>query len=725
MKKNWICMILGLIMLCITPVLALEEDVAALNTEEIAVLSEVSYEITNATELANVANDLSGAYTLKNDIDLSSFGDWTPIGTGTGNGQSFSGIFDGQGHTIRGITMSGSGYSYSGLFGVVTGTVKNLNVEITIVDANTAGGLIGYLNGGTVTTSSSTGSISGQNDIGGLIGYSQNSSIKNCYSMVNVISTSDKESDGCGGLVGDLYGYYNTSSIGCCYATGKVIKTGTSGLGGIVGYKHTSGNGAAPVIASYYDATVSGMTDQQQGFSLTTELMKQRDTYANWDFDHIWGIDSSRNNGYPYLKLTGDYWTFELEGSGTSRDPYIITTEAELAAVARGEITNSFTAYYQLGNNITLSSNYWTPIGGNGMSYFSGEFDGNGYTINGIRIFAQGYSNAGLFGYVSGTVKNLRVEGNIINAACAGLLAGTLDEGTIELCCASGILSGQKDTGGLIGYARNSSISNCYSTVQVSNTSSSEQDGCGDLLGELYGNYNISSVRSSYAKGAVEKSGSNGIGGLVGYRHSNGGSGSASVISCYFDNYNDSSTDKGTYKSADDMKQRSTYSDWDFDTVWGISGTVNEGYPYLRIFALQPSTDPTPTPTPPTPTPTPSDITPTPTPEPSETSYRINSITIQNSDTAEIPAGKFLATVSVTKLNEAEDTMVMLASYTANGQFVGELMFVRVEDMTAGSTFYITVPVDNTAGRIARLKAFVVNSFSNFTPLGDAVNFPS
>ena len=68
-----------------------------------------------------------------------------------------------------------------------------------------------------------------------------------------------------------------------------------------------------------------------------------------------------------------------LAGEGTTDSPYLITTEAELAAVA-----NDLKKVYQLQNDITLSK-IWTPVGTYATA-FSGTFDGNGHTISGIVV---------------------------------------------------------------------------------------------------------------------------------------------------------------------------------------------------------------------------------------------------------------------------------------------------------------------------------------------------
>ena len=81
-------------------------------------------------------------------------------------------------------------------------------------------------------------------------------------------------------------------------------------------------------------------------------------------------------------------------------------SEAELASVARGENGDkNWNSWYQLENDIVITSKYWTPIGGNSMYTFSGVFDGNGHTISGITINHQGYDNMGLFGLFNRSVQ--------------------------------------------------------------------------------------------------------------------------------------------------------------------------------------------------------------------------------------------------------------------------------------------------------------------------------
>ena len=78
-----------------------------------------------------------------------------------------------------------------------------------------------------------------------------------------------------------------------------------------------------------------------------------------------------------------------LSGAGTADDPYLISTENDLRT-----IDNNLQAHYSLSNSITMTSENWSPIALSAA--FSGTFDGNGYTISGLKVSSVNY--AGLFG---------------------------------------------------------------------------------------------------------------------------------------------------------------------------------------------------------------------------------------------------------------------------------------------------------------------------------------
>lgn len=162
-------------------------------------------------------------------------------------------------------------------------------------------------------------------------------------------------------------------------------------------------------------------------------------------------------------------------GSGSSGDPYIITTADQLAELST-EVYNGtdFSGdYFELGKDIILSGS-WEPIGYYVYGVqFAGTFDGKGFTISNLTIgsdsgYDGSYSHAGLFGQVasSATIKNLNVSVNIyssVSSSDVGALAG-YSAGKIINCTSSGTVSAPGScVGGMVGYAAGGSIIGCSS----------------------------------------------------------------------------------------------------------------------------------------------------------------------------------------------------------------------------------------------------------------------
>ena len=104
----------------------------------------------------------------------------------------------------------------------------------------------------------------------------------------------------------------------------------------------------------------------------------------------------------------------------------------------------------------------------------------------------------------------------------------------------------------------------------------------------------------------------------------------------------------------------------------------------------------------------------------------INSISLRDNDgnmLNALPVASCLVTLSITNLGVAGSPIVLLASYTASGQYQG-LMYVTVKE-PLGGTVEVTLPVDNSGGNIAQLKAFAVNSFADMSMIGNPVSFPA
>ena len=234
----------------------------------------------------------------------------------------------------------------------------------------------------------------------------------------------------------------------------------------------------------------------------------------------------------------------ELKGTGTAEDPYQIGSAAALAKFRDKVNGGERDADAVLIANIDLSEicsdekdTSWTPIGNaqhaSGNTY-KGTFDGQGYSVNGLYIDRTDY--VGLFGYVgsSGTVKNLRVSGSIINTSNNTIGGGVaaINNGRIENCCSSVAITatatGDNVTvGGVVGQ-NHGSVTNCTNTGSVTGVTGVT----GGTVGGVVGWNDNGSVTNCYNTGGVSGSGSGSgpifVGGVVG-QNFNG-----SVTNCYF-----------------------------------------------------------------------------------------------------------------------------------------------------------------------------------------------
>lgn len=249
-----------------------------------------SADLNKLAELVNSDKSTKGViFILENDIDMSGVANFTPIGNGNSQSNTFMGTFYGNGHIIKNLTINSSSGRPIGLFGQVQGaTIEDLGLTgVNIVGSDSVGALIGtdlgigterttvknvFVNGGTVKSTSSSGTaaaggligwISSGMDIsysyadvdvtsgttaGGLLGHSAScgSTIDHSFALGNVTST--------GGNAGGLVGTMGPSSkITNSYAMGDVV--GTSSVGGLAGYL-----ASATVEHSYSIGNVSGGT---------------------------------------------------------------------------------------------------------------------------------------------------------------------------------------------------------------------------------------------------------------------------------------------------------------------------------------------------------------------------------------------------------------------------------------------------------------------------------
>ena len=597
--------------------------------------ADTPFQIASAAQLAELAQYVnagdatfvSAHYVLTDDVNLSAYGNWTPIGTIK---QPFAGVFDGQNHVVTGLKIDRSQGECQGLFGYVSGTddahkaqIKNVAVRDAQIRARTEVGAVvgrygrftaGYVEplencamiGGTIQGTSSMGQSS---CVGGIVGRACGE-IQRCYATGNIIGADNaieyggivgetykavkacywtgrlsalgSYADDFGGIAGSARGAvtncYTTgditgsldnaatlgSIVGCaldrvtnCYATGSV--KGWRAIGGIAGqaygdtYAHATISGCMALNTSvesnpfYSIGRVAGLTGQesvlndnyawdgmrvngqkipegQQSVENGADLTYDDTNGLSRQFETIFGGNSAwtyTENGLPTLKNVGGTQSSDLPVWMTSQNKVYIYTAADLAQLATdvngGNKMSGKTVL--LMNDIDLSGYpNWTPIGtftpnSPQANYpFSGVFDGQGYSITGLKMSGNEDSK-GLFGYTySGAIRNVvirnpEIEGKDQVGALVGYQAYS-NQGIKNCAVIGGKIQGRSHVGGLVGYMEESPIQNCYSTCEVV--------AMDFYAGGIVGDHRVvASIRNCYATGNISGTYSGGIVGVA------------------------------------------------------------------------------------------------------------------------------------------------------------------------------------------------------------------
>jgi len=546
-----------------------------------------------------------------------------------------------------------SGGSYvGGLVGYADGSISNSYVIGNVSGTSNVGGLVGS-NKGTISNSYAMGNVSGSSYyVGGLVGQN-NGTISRSYAMGSVSTGSDV-----GGLVGSNYlsivnnSYYDKETSGM-NDTGKGIgkttaemKTQSTYVGfdfegiweissgknngyPILGWQNNPNHIASAIVTPISDQPWTGDTITPKPSVNFKGSTLTRGTHFEYAYDN------NVQTGTATLKIVGkgiysgsQIVEFKIVpatcgtgfagGNGTLSNPYKITEAKNLDAINNCLGESYKDKYYELKDNINLSSYIakssvgWRFIGDHNSTdksgFFYGKFNGNGYKVSGLWINGEEGARVGLFGTIyeggeiknmgveiddsnggvkflggnntyvgglaivnSGTISNSYVTGNVIGGGTSAIVGGLVGSngGTISNSYATGNViwyGTSANVGGLVG-TNQGTISNSYATGSVS--------GTGSYVGGLVGASGTSgTISNSYATGSVSGTGSY-VGGLVGYRSG------ATISSSYYNSETSGMNDtgKGEGKTTAEMKTQSTYLGWDFAGTWTM---INGSYPILK-----------------------------------------------------------------------------------------------------------------------------------------------
>ncbi len=528
-------------------------------------------------------------------------------------------------------TCEGDGY-----VGGIAGSVHGGRIEScqshASVSGDTVGGIVGYLFGnGHVSLSHNDGTLTANTAAGGIVGVLEGGShLSRCYSLSTHTDPSGNSSVISGGIVGQAAGSRRSYIIDSFY-TGPLAggtAGGILGEGGMVELRRCyyaeigadlSGGSAAGAMVGRVDrydvlltdcyymsrriAAVGEGTASGEALPLRFGDLLHKTSFIGWDFDNVWQIPPA---GEPYrFPVLRDTEAPELMtqniiefagGLGTEDSPYLIATKAQLDRVRhypdahfRLIQTQTFTeADFALGGDFYNAGQGWLPLFG-GSESFSGVFDGGGHVINGltVRVSATANVRAGLFGTVTGTVKDLGLANASVSMTStggsflyAGLIAGYLDGGSLLRCYATGSLTisapntGTLYVGGLLGRVKGT-VTRAYHVGDIHVTAPGTVY-VGGIVGHLRA---VSSVSQVYHVGTATTSGTATVGGIVGFSQ-------GTVTDAYCENSFTrgvgSGTDSVTRCPAASMTAMNGYPAFDFIREWNLAPDASFPYPTIR-----------------------------------------------------------------------------------------------------------------------------------------------
>ena len=403
---------------------------------------------------------------LTEDLDFSAYTgyNWTPIGT---EDNPFSGIFDGNSHTISGLKSSGA--DHAGLFGYADGaSISKLIVNGCDFSGNkSAAAMCGSVgtNGVTFNFCGSYDNTLAETSTAGFVGASAGKvTLDRCYT-----ADRDKFSDG-NNRVSVSYAISGNAADDAMteaqFKSGELTYALNNGLDKAVWFQ-TINTQAYPQF--------SGDTVYK-----TSPCVSYTNDSAKTNKPHDIGDDDK-------CKVCGERGIPKKNSNGQ----YELSSKLYMLWFAKNFSSGEDSAV--LMDNIDMKDAEWTPIG-TADKPFSGNFDGNGHTISGLNYSGE---YAGLFGYINnGTISNIKLaDSSFANGTASGGICAVNNGGTIENSAVDNVAVSGRTAGGICGQ-NCGTITDCFFSGNVSS------DGkYGGICGSNSGT--IKSTVSLYAGAAV------------------------------------------------------------------------------------------------------------------------------------------------------------------------------------------------------------------------------
>ena len=470
--------------------------------------------VNNLDDLRNaIRSNQNANIALGNNLDETNPQTGNAITPLSGFGTSFTGQFEGLGHTISNISLTYPGVGDIGLFGRLdgAGAIRNITIDnAQVAGLNNVGVLVGRAGGdyqaglttiynshvvNSAVTASDT-ALGNDANVGGLVGNAWGGLIDSSSARSVTVAAGGNNA---GGLVGQI----SQAILKNSDATGSVSSPSGNNVGGLVG---VVGLMNSPISNSYAQVNVDGGTNVGGLFGSISSLSVENSFYP---IEGVTIRGSGMAQGQHLVTAYGiysDQWTSWRTNNGLGTPDsvlgaavggyYIVNTDAQLKALL-GYGAQGYGAYkFKLGQDFdvsTLSNGYdWhLPV------FVAAELNGGGYAIKNMAINQPFNDYVGLIGKLH---------------PASDLTHLTISDATI---------AGRNFVGGAVGFAYGNPASNPISQVLVTvdTAATSIQGGTGpDNLGVggLVGSSERGVINSVVGLG-VAVSGNKAVGGLIGY----------------------------------------------------------------------------------------------------------------------------------------------------------------------------------------------------------------
>ncbi len=499
---------------------------------------------------------------------------WIPAG---GVDVPYRGVFEGANHNISGLYCAGTDHEYVGLFGCVdtnsvvrnltisdsyfsgnktvgvivgivnSGLVENcFNEQATVESEKYAGGIAGWVRGGTIKKCGVNGTVLGNSYVGGITSHSAGE-IVGCYNigkvgsanyMGGILADNDGVVSSCycaytvvelGGIKNNLF-YTNYGTVeDCCFISINNSEHPGSDYGTLSNVK---------CVESFEDGEACYLLNGDQSEIIWYQSL-YTDSLPGYSGERVYNVQNCLGGSYSNKENAGEHKFYDgvcvlceaYESAALNNGIYNIANKGQLLWFAQqynsGNLGSSANAV--LTNDIDLMGYTWTPIGTSSTKY-KGVFDGQDHSVTNFNMTVTGKGDWGLFGYATGAgtvIKNFSISGDVTTELTSNVdvqygVVGQAD-GTTEVRNVHSTVNitsndsyQKKYFGGIVGRTGNITVDKCSFNGKIS-LSSNVLDCLGGIVGYVY-NGKTATITDCGFYGVIESTYSSGsVGGILGY----------------------------------------------------------------------------------------------------------------------------------------------------------------------------------------------------------------